>query len=311
MSSGSFVHADVRCLVRFHDTHEESAAWRQAIRSIERDVESAPSDCSTVDVRVDGRGASIELHTLDGRAAERRVQSAAEAPPLVRALLIGFDQPIALEAEVPAPLLSAVPPEATEPVPEPEPVAVPEPSVPDADTAPPEKPKSHVEVFAAVNAGLELQQEDDASPVGQAIVGISLRAWQAAAFAKWELEHHQDNDSHIRHSSLDAFGGGGMFGRRQTVGPITLVYGTSLGVYSAEQARGGHREQTQHIEAAVPDPRGGIYLGALFPTMGRVRTRAQIDGEVAFLNHSAGSNFPNVPQWGMGLSLGVDFGLLP
>jgi hypothetical protein len=281
--------ADADCVVRTQDTNR---VWREAAHALEESVQTTPNDCAVIDIRADRHGAFVDLQTTDGREAIRHIVAPNELGPLVRALLTSVPAAPAVEAAAATP--SEVPPVIASPEPE-------------ADRAPEPVKARPIELFGGLAAGLKMQAGDDPTPIGRVHGGVSIGPWQLGGFGRWELEHHVDDQP--RHTSLASIGGGATFGRKQPVGPTEIVFGTSFGVFSVEGEAGGRRSGTVHSENSVLDPRAGLYAGVVMPAVANLRSRVQLETELALVDHDAAQSFPNVPAWGMALTLGVDFGV--
>lgn len=294
------------CLVRFDGAEAATDPWEIAIRDLERDLRDAPNDCASIDIHSGPDGATIELRTRDGRQALRRVERPDELAPLVKALLVGLPE---LPEEA-----SRQTPDATTSSPALQPDSergsmVEAAQAPDMLTAAPRArgPKP----FGALGAGLELQPAEVGGAVGQILGGVTLGPWELGGFGRWELEHAEAEAHEAPRTVIGAVGGGALAGRRHALGPVLLAFGGTLGIYDVEEERGRRRRSApfERVEQSFVDPRAGLYIALVAPASSRVRTRVQLGGEIAILEHaSTTSVLPEVPRWGMGLTIGIELG---
>jgi len=279
------------CSVHFEATGAPTPEWTDALRDLEGFVRDAPGDCASIDVIAAADGAEVDLRTRDGRQAHRRILRPDELNPLVRALLVAGppDSPSTEQDDVtptPAPPASWV-------------------------TTPSERtvasPKDGPALTASAGAGLALPSAVEAAPLVQLGGGVVTKAWELGAFGRWELEHVVRDDHDAGHTSLGSVGGGAAIGYRREVAPVTLVLGATLGAYSVEveHARPHRGAATERTETYVLDPRGGLQLACVVPVTAAIRSRLQLGGELAVLDHS------DVPRWHLGLTLGVEIGRAP
>lgn len=302
------------CELRFEGT-SVSEAWSDVLRDVTVLVgrlTPETTDCRTIAVLPDGGGATVVFTTVDGRTARRRIAAPRELHALVEALLVfGHD---------PAP--SADDRDARSPADAPEPP----PSRPTASTAPASiaalstldvkdsglAKKSSSGLLLGAAAGVKQSwPRDTVAAVGQGFVGLSLPRWELAAFGRWEMEHDAANDAGTR-LRFSAIGGGAMFGRRETVGPLVLFAGTRAALFDAEEeTKHDDRREAKHRSEFL-DPRLGLYAGCIFAESSRVRFRVQVDGDAGLLVHRSDvAELPAFPRWNLGVSLGAEAGFIP
>jgi hypothetical protein len=288
-------------LDRTQGTAEPSDAWDRAREAVEQFTHETPGDCASIEIRTDHEGATVDLVTSDGRRARRHIDRSRDLAPLVKALLTVYPD----VAEAPA--VTAAHTDTTEaPVPAPAPR-----EAADADAVEPTPPHSTTELFASLGAGLKVPLGDVASPMGQISAGVAVASWEITGFGRWELEHHQSEHETYGRTTLGALGGGAALGRRQALGPTVLTFGATFGVYATEQEQSGRRPAgSSRADDSFVDPRAGLYVGCLIPASAHLRTRAQVGGELAMIDHDGEQGrFPDVHPWSLGLTIGVDFGM--
>lgn len=293
-------HADAaECKVRLSPA-DAPGGWAEAVHALAEELRAAPRDCAALDVQHDPHGAAVALETRDGRRALRRVERPAELGPLVRALLVtvpdAAEEPPAIPAEAPPP----PPPEPTSGGP-----------APASDATPAAPPRSGVHPFTSLSGGVRFPSSDAGGPLAQLAGGVTLDGWELGAFGRWEVEHRQSETPETDHTANDAIGGGALVGRRLALGPGVLALGGTLAVYAVEQELSRH-----HRDASAPtahesfaDPRAGAYAAFLVPTRAPVRTRIQLGGELAALEHvPANALLTPAPRWSLGLTIGLELG---
>lgn len=303
-------HADERCIVQL-ESPASQPAWSAAVGELEALVADEAGDCRRIRVVVQGAGALVELETQDGRTATRRIARASELEPLVQALLVASPVDAAPREATSSEESSAAQPQANIARPE-EPAA--------ADVVRDAKPKDEDEttrLLVAAGAGLRTDAEGGrVAPTAQVTATVAVGRWEIGGFGRFEAERGISGDSSLR-PRAEAFGGGIVAGRRETVGPVWLVYGGNVGLYASEiEQRRGDASVTARSGRLVEDestqPRLGVFFGAVFPRSARFRLRAQVDADLALARGAAdASGLPKSPQWGLGFTLGVETRFLP
>jgi hypothetical protein len=165
--------------------------------------------------------------------------------------------------------------------------------------------------FGSLSGGVRFPSSDAGGPLVQLAGGLTLDGWELGGFGRWEIEHRQSDDSEGDRTQSSALGGGALFGRRMLVGPGVLTLGGTLGVYGVEQelARRHHDPSSQSARETFIDPRAGAYAAFLVPTRANVRTRIQLGGELAMLEHTTtNALLTPAPRWGLGLMIGLELG---
>lgn len=274
------------------------------------------TDCRIIALVRDDTGLAVRFTTADGREARRHVTTPAELVPLVEALLVfrpdaeplaaaPASEPTRAENDVPIAAATIV---TIDP-------AVPLKDAKDAKDPPLASATARPLIGAA--AGVKGSFPDDrVAAIAQILAGITLRRWELAAFARWEIEHDaapkpeaNAPPGKLRNS---AFGGGVMLGRRQPVGPLVVIGGARAALFAAEQERAGQKKsQGQGArEDAFLDPRLGVYVGCILNESSRVRVRVQVDGDAGLMVHrSEVADLGAFPRWNLGVSLGAETAL--
>lgn len=291
--------------------------WAEALRDVRSFVArltAETTDCRTLSVSSDDDGATVSFTTVDGRTARRRIGGPRELLGLVEALVVNERDP------------APMPPPARDPL------AVASDHV-EAQSAAPfasggrtlvafeadEAARSSSSRTAApslllgAGAGVKGSFPRDAlAGVGQVFAGTSFGRWELAAFGRWELEHDAPSDANVRRVRYSALGGGGMFGRREPIGPFLLLAGARAAVLAAEEERVGHHEAGREgkVEDSFLDPRLGLYAGCILLESSRVRFRVQVDADAGLVEHRTElAQLPSFPRWNLGISLGAETGL--
>lgn len=177
----------------------------------------------------------------------------------------------------------------------------------------------HVLGNVGLGLGIDGSTHDDAEPYGQAMVALQVERWELGAFGRWDFEHGTGRTAAGRKIEVGAAGAGLAVGRREQVGPATIVIGATAAVYAAWQELG-----RLEIEAAtgsdrapryrdmIVDPRFGLYAGAVIPITKRLRLRAQVDGIVAPVPHEpARADLQPLAAWNVGLTFGAETVIWP
>ena len=306
-------HARDRCDVSVDPASKAlDQAWRNAVQQLDRTLEAATGDCDQISVLFDGTGADVTLRTTDGRSARRRIVRAAELDAVVSALLVS-------ELAASPPTQAATEPE--EPTRAPAPRA-PAPSPPVSPAPPLDAPAAdpgaaarggYATPLVSVSGGVQLSRQR-AGPIGQLVGGATVGRWDLGAVGRWELERDVAHDDGLGgRASLAGIGFGALVGRRESLGEVSAVYGTTLALYSvvSEHRTGSAAGFSQHTDDSLLNPRAGLYLGVVFPRRARFRLRAEIDGEAAIASTRPTGDLPAPPAWGIGFALGVETGFAP
>jgi hypothetical protein len=301
--------ADPRCTVTLRSTLDDASSWRGAVTSAEREIAKHPpagNDCREVLVDADERGAEVTFTTRDDRTATRRIARPRDLRPVIEALLVTVPEasaPPTSAAMADEPVVAAVP--------EVEPVELEGQGTPTSR----DRARANVEEQAgpivALGAGMTIGA-GEAGTVGQVEVGYLTRGWELALVGRLEPSHEAPKTS--AHASLSAAGMNVLAARRAMLGPVTLLYGGTFGVFSvSEEARkdtsvtGEHRHEDELVDARV-----GAMLGCLAPRIGRIRFRGQVDAQFGLLELTPRyADLPTNPRFTLAFTLGAETNLLP
>lgn len=302
----STASADPRCTVAFRSANDDGASWRDAVSNVEREIAKRPdaeTDCRQVLVVVDERGAVVTFVTRDERSALRRISRPSDLRPLIEALLVTIPEasgpPTAAAADEPA---SAVP---IDLAPLDTPMA----------PAPAERPRAKLEDRAgpivAIGAGLTVGAGEPGT-IGQVEVGYLTRGWELGLVGRLEPEHEGPGTS--AHANLSAAGASLLAAHRAALGPVTLLFGGALGVFSVSSK--GRREsapfEEQRHKDDLADVRAGAMLGCLAAPIGPVRFRGQVDAQLGLFEQTPKyADLPPNPRFTLALTLGAETNLLP
>jgi hypothetical protein len=298
-------HADEPCAVRVEASDHESTGWSDALRDAERAVAVFGGDCREIVIVRDDHGASLTFTTRDGRVAQRRISQPTELRALIEALLVTIpEEPRARSTSVtPARESFPLP---TEPAPTVEPAGTPD------VLAKRQLDVGHL--LLGVGGGVKVWPGSPASAVGQVAVAWVHERWELGLIARWEPgDASQTATGHLHVSAL---GGRATLGRREPIGDLVLVFGSSAGVFVAQEdyKQQGLDDEPNRLKVhdAFVDPRLGAYVGLVVPTSQRFRLRAQVDGEVALSSYTPESAYLTAfPRWNFGLTLGAEAAFLP
>lgn len=310
VSHASAERAGSPCELRW-ESGSEPGEWTQAmhdVRAFVAQLTAETTDCRSVAVSRDEQGATVVFTTADGRSARRRIAEPHELRGLVEALLVNGRDPAPLPpppessaAAVPAPQEESAP-------------AASAAASESSDVAPrPLHPSGAPSLLLGAGAGVKGSfPRDTVAGVGQVFAGASFGRWELAAFGRWELEHDAPADANVRRLRYSAIGGGGMFGRREPIGPFVLIAGTRASVLAGEAERVGHHDALRDgkVSASFLDPRLGVYVGCILLESSRVRLRVQVDADAGLVEQrTAFAELPGFPRWNLGISLGAETGL--
>ncbi len=308
--------AEPRCVVRLRTAMADGAAsWRGAVSDVDHLVaaRSRPGDdCREIVVDADERGADVTFTTPDDRTATRRITSPVELKSVVQALLVTVpapDEPLAAAASRPplaaAPTVSA----------RAEPTAW---KNDDPADLPPDLPVDQLPrkvddaagPIVALGAGVTAGAGGPGG-VAQLEAGYLTRGWELALVGRVEPEH--DAAGATVHSSLSASGVSVLAARRAPWGPVTVMFGGTIGVFyaSEEGPRPSVDGVLRHTDSSV-DPRLGAMLGCIAPRIGPLRFRGQIDAQVGLAGHTPEyADLAPFPRFTIAFSLGAETGFVP
>lgn len=310
-SSSSTASADPRCAARLRaTTGDDTSAWREAVSEVNRLIEAQPSpgsDCREMVVDADEGGADVTFTTRDERTATRRIKHPKELRALAQALLVTVPTtpttPVAIDAphdEEPAAPAATPPGETARRSGFPERPAVDAVSEPDRTTGP----------IVALGAGVTVGAGAPGG-IGQLEAGYLTRGWELALVGRVEPEH--DGPLSAVHTNLSASGISTLAARRAALGPVTLIFGGTFGVFyaSEEGPRPTVDGAARHVDRFA-DPRLGAMLGCLAPRTGPLRFRGQIDAQLGLLGHTPDyADLPTFPRFTLAFSFGAETGFLP
>jgi hypothetical protein len=299
-------YAEDLCSVRFHPPSRAAAlAWQEAVRTEQHALVEQESDCRElkVDVDEDGRGALVTFTTRDGRVAERHIDAPAELRATAEALLVTIPPaPPPQQAEEPQPARS---PALSDP-------SIRGPSLPSGETGEePPRPAgggSRFGVLVGAGAGVAATA-GELGGAGQVRAGLATDRWEFGLAG--QVEPERDGKRATGHVSTSVIGAGAYAARRAVYGPVVVLLGGGAGLaVVSEEARRGTRQHPAHGD--LLEPRLGVMVGVIGPTLGRWRLRSQLEAQVGLGSHAMPDVDPaGPPQLTAALTVGVETTVFP
>lgn len=279
------------------------------------------TDCSVIVIDVHGEGAHITMTTTDGRKATRSIRTPEEAYPVIRALVVTMPEesgPTHSDA-TPAPAATASRDVNS--------------GRPPSNQGAPTAKSTDWNLLACGAGGARLASAAvGVSPIGSGFAAVRLGRFESGLRGSREFGYHPMGGTVPAGFALSATSAELFVGYRQPIGKWALIAGfkgaTAFVVEKFDaylQAIGtGPNAASEDFKGSVTrritEGRAGPYVAVVYPTHFRVRLRAQVEFEyaVARLRTSQDSlpadvtppTFPALSTWGVGLTLGIEAGLL-
>ncbi len=244
-------------------------------------------------------GALVTFLTTDGRRAVRALMSPEELAPALDALLVTLPPEPVRPGAVPAAPATPEPPRT--------PPAGPAQGGPQGGA--PAAPSAEAHFHLGASAGLRFG-------FGGAYVTPALGLRPSGTFGAWELAGVVEYDpsySYLPGGSpsgfkLWSFVAGVQVGRREAIGNVALGYGLGVGVASIREEANDADGTTKVGDRA--QPRASLYGRLVYPRRSTWRGTLdlRIDAALGSVKKQASlrNDLPDLPRWGVLLSLGVE-----
>jgi hypothetical protein len=264
-------------------------AWSNALEELRAEVQRAPEgDCARIRVEFDQGTARLTFATRDGRSAERELTDPRDLVATIIALhVVGPAEPLRGKIDEPA-LTSPQPPR----------------------TAPPLADGGSVRGEYAPNlallAGLRGGASALVSPVLLGSAAIELHRWELSVLGGVDIHYENARERSAPKSDTGAVVLGIGVGRREPVGPNTLLGSGRLMLAALNDEPDASEDSRGRAEVRL-----GAWSGLVTPSRAAVRFRADLGFEAVphqFLRKHGPEDPPLTPWWAASLLLGAEIG---